>query len=449
MTPGDDGPARPRVVIVGAGFAGLGCARELAGTDVDVTLIDRNNYHQFLPLLYQVATAQIATHDVGTPLRNSFRHYENIDVKQAEVVAVDPATRTVTTADGATYTGDFLVLVTGARANFYRTPGADEHALPLYSLSDAERLRSRIIEVFDAADRDPDVIDQGALTFVVVGGGATGVETAGGIADFVNRVAPDEYHDLHVHEARIHLVDHGHALLAPFSDKAHEYAAKVLQREGVRLHLGTGVQEITPTCVRLEGGTTLPSRCVIWAGGVQAGDLASRIPLPRGRGGRVLAGHDLSVEGFPRVFVLGDVAGVESPDGGLYPQLGSVALQQGQWTAKNIRSDLAGQPRQAFHYHDKGIMAMIGRGAAVAEMGAKRHELHGAIAFSSWLGVHAWLMSGVRTRVDAFISWGWDYFSGNRSPELIDHSTPPSIDWSEAAEVPSPRTPESATVPTS
>jgi NADH dehydrogenase len=449
MTPGDEGPARPRVVIVGAGFAGLGCARELAGTDVDVTLIDRNNYHQFLPLLYQVATAQIATHDVGTPLRNSFRHDENIDVKQAEVVAVDPATRTVTTADGASYTGDFLVLATGARANFYRTPGADEHALPLYSLSDAERLRSRIIEVFDAADRDPGLIDQGALTFVVVGGGATGVETAGGIADFVNRVAPEEYHDLHVHEARIHLVDHGHALLAPFSDKAHEYAAKVLQREGVRLHLGTGVQEITPSGVRLEGGTTLPSRCVIWAGGVQAGDLASRIPLPRGRGGRVLAGHDLSVEGFPRVFVLGDVAGVESPDGGLYPQLGSVALQQGQWTAKNIRSDLAGQPRQAFHYHDKGIMAMIGRGAAVAEMGAKRHELHGAIAFSSWLGVHAWLMSGVRTRIDAFISWGWDYFSGNRSPGLIDHSAAPSIDWSPPAEIPVPRTPASATAPAS
>jgi NADH dehydrogenase len=447
MTPGDDRPARPRVVIVGAGFAGLGCARELAGTDVDITLIDRNNYHQFLPLLYQVATAQLASDDVGTPLRNLFRKEDNIDVVQAEVVGVDPETRTVTTADGASYTGDYLVLATGARANFYRTPGADEHTLPLYSLADAERLRARIIEVFDAADRDPRLIDQGALTFVVVGGGATGVETAGGIADFVNRVAPEAYHDLPVHEARIHLVDHGNALLAPFSDKAHAYAAKVLQRDGVRLHLGTGVREITPSAVHLEGGSTLPSRCVIWAGGVQAGDLASRIALPRGRGGRVLAGHDLSVDGYPNVFVLGDVAGVESPDGGLYPQLGSVALQQGQWTAKTIRSDLAGQPRTAFHYHDKGIMAMIGRGAAVAEMGAKHHELHGAIAFSSWLGVHAWLMSGVRTRVDAFISWGWDYFSGNRSPGLIDHSTPPTVDWSQPAEVPTPRSPSQPTVP--
>jgi NADH dehydrogenase len=210
------------------------------------------------------------------------------------------------------------------------------------------------------------------------------------------------------------------------------------------------VQEVTDSSVRLEGGTTLPTRCVIWAGGVQAGDLGALLGLPRGRGGRVKVDHDLSVPGHPRVFVLGDLAAAESPDGTLYPQLGSVALQQGQWTAKNIRSELAGQPRRAFHYHDKGIMAMIGRGAAVAEMGAKRHELHGAIAFSSWLGVHAWLMSGVRTRVDAFISWGWDYFSGNRSPGLIDHSAPPTIDWGRPAEVPTPRSsPDRAAVPAS
>ena len=427
------GSSRPRVVIVGAGFAGLGCARALAGTDVDVTLIDRNNYHQFLPLLYQVATAQIASDDVGTPLRNLFRGDDNVDVKQAEVVHVDAGTRTVTTADGATYTGDYLVLATGSRPNFYRTPGADKHTLPLYSLDDAIRLRSRIIEVFDAADRNAALIDQGALTFVVVGGGATGVETAGGLADFVNRVAPDEYRDLHVHEARIHVIDHGTKLLAPFSPKAHRYAAKVLRNDGVRMHLGTGVQEVTPTGVRLEDGTTLPTRCVIWAGGVQAGDLATGIDLPRGRAGRIKAEHDLSVRGHPHVFVLGDLAAVDSPDGTPYPQLGSVALQQGQWTAENIRSELAGQPRRAFHYHDKGIMAMIGRGAAVAEMGEKRHELHGAIAFASWLGVHAWLMSGVRSKVDAFVSWGWDYFSGNREAGLIDHSAAATIDWNQPA----------------
>ncbi|MGY1641245.1 NAD(P)/FAD-dependent oxidoreductase [Geodermatophilus sp. SYSU D00703] len=450
MTPADDPAptgARPRVVIVGGGFAGVGCARELADADVDVTLIDRNNYHQFQPLLYQVATAQLAPVDVGTPLRTMFRKQGNIDVKQAEVSEVDVDSRTVSTADGLRWTGDHLVLATGAQPNFYRTPGAAEHSLPLYSLPDAERLRSRILEAFDAADRDPRLIDRGALTFVVVGGGATGVEIAGALADFVNTVVPEEYHDLAVHQARIHLVDHGNTLLGPFSQQAHEYAAKVLQRDGVRLHLGTGVEEVTPAAVRLEGGTTLPTRCVIWAGGVQAADVAARCGLPRGRGGRLRVGHDLSVEGHPRVFVLGDVAAVESPDGSPYPQLGSVALQQGQWTAKNIRRDLAGQPRRAFHYHDKGIMAMIGRGAAVAEMGHKRHELHGSIAFASWLGVHAWLMSGVRSRVDAFVSWGWDYFSGNRSPGLIDHPSAATIDWSEAADVPAPRAPAPTTVP--
>jgi NADH:ubiquinone reductase (H+-translocating) len=206
---------------------------------------------------------------------------------------------------------------------------------------------------------------------------------------------------------------------------------------------------VTPAAVRLEGGITLPTRCVIWAGGVQATDLAAGTGLARGRGGRLRVRHDLSVDGAPQVFVLGDVAAVDGPDGTPYPQLGSVALQQGQWAAKNIRADLAGQPRRAFHYHDKGIMAMIGRGAAVAEMGHKRHELHGAVAFSSWLGVHAWLMSGIRSRVDAFVSWGWDYFSGNRSPGLIDHPTAATIDWSDTAAIPTPRAPTAEAVPAS
>jgi NADH:ubiquinone reductase (H+-translocating) len=219
-----------------------------------------------------------------------FRGDANVDVKQAEVTEVDVATRTVTTADGLSWTGDYLVLAMGAQPNFYRTSGAAEHGMPLYSLLDAERLRSRIIEVFDAADRDPRLIDRGALTFVVVGGGATGVEITGALADFVNTVVPEEYHDLAVHQTRIHLVDHGNALLAPFSDKAHEYAAKVLQRDGVRLHLGTGVEEVTPAAVRLEGGITLPTRCVIWAGGVQATDLAAGTGLARGRGGRLRSG---------------------------------------------------------------------------------------------------------------------------------------------------------------
>jgi NADH dehydrogenase len=445
----------PHVVIVGGGFAGVGCAHALSDAHVPVTLLDRNNYHQFQPLLYQVATAQLAPSDVATPLRTLFRNQPDVTVKEADVASVDTSTRTVTTTDGLTYTGDYLVLAMGSQPNFYRTPGAAEHSLPLYSLLDAERLRSRILEVFDAADRDPRLIDQGALTFVIVGGGATGVEIAGALADFINHVLPEEYHDLAVHETRVHLVDHGNALLAPFSESAHEYAAKVLQRSGVRLRMGTAVEEITSSSVRLGDGSVISTRCVVWAGGLKAAALAAQAGLVQGRGGRLTVEPDLSVEDQPNVFVLGDVANLVGPDGTVYPQLGSVALQQGQGAAKNILADIAGKPRHAFHYHDKGIMAMIGRGAAVAEVGHKRHELHGAIAFASWLGVHAALMSGIRSKVDAFVSWGWDNFSGNRSPGLIDHPDAATIDWSdaqpvdptEAAATPSPRASTDATVP--
>jgi NADH dehydrogenase len=446
---GSNDSERPHVVIVGGGFAGLGCAQKLADEGIPVTLLDRNNYHQFQPLLYQVATAQLVPSDVATPLRTLFRKDHSINIKQAEVTRIDTSTRTVTTEDGVSFTGDYLVLAMGSQANFFRTSGAAEHALPLYSLQDAERLRSRVLEVFNAADRDPNLIKQGALTFVVVGGGATGVEIAGALADFVNSVVPQQFRDLPVQETRIHLVDHGHALLAPFSQDAHDYAAKVLHRDGVRLHMGTSVDEVTAGSVRLGTGVVIPTRCVIWAGGLQAAALAAGTGLPRGRGGRLVVGPDLAVDGDPRVLVLGDVASLEAPDGREFPQLGSVALQQGQWAAKNILADVAGKPRNAFHYHDKGIMAMIGRGAAVAEVGHKRHELHGAVAFAAWLGVHAWLMSGIRSQVDAFVSWGWDYFSRNRAPGLIDRPDAATIDWNDASGTPSPRAPAEESVGTS
>src|SRR3954463_15953863 len=214
---------KPHVLIVGGGFAGVGCAHALADEHVPVTLLDRNNYHQFQPLLYQLATAQLAADDVATPLRTLFRNTPDVTVKEADVAEVDHATSSVTTVDGVTYRGDYLVLAMGSQPNFFRTPGAEQFSFPLYSLLDAERLRSRIIEAFDAADRDPRLLDRGALRFVVVGGGATGVEIAGAVADFINHVLPREYHDLAIHDAEVHLIDHGHALLGPFSESAHEY----------------------------------------------------------------------------------------------------------------------------------------------------------------------------------------------------------------------------------
>jgi NADH:quinone reductase (non-electrogenic) len=432
------------VVIVGGGFAGVGCARRLAGrNDVRVTLIDRNNYHQFQPLLYQVATSQLAPSDISYSLRKLFRDESNVDVKLGEVAAVDAVTRTVETTDGQRFTGDALVLAAGSQPNFFRTPGAQEHAFPLYSLDDATRLRSRIIGVFEEADRDPSLVDAGALNFVVVGGGPTGVELAGALADLVQDTLSVEYHHLAVSAAQIHIVDLGHTLLGPFSDQAHDYVAKVLGRKGVRLHLGVAVTEVAAGHVTLADGTSIRTRCVVWGGGIMAPPVAAVSGLPQGRGGRIDVQPDLSVEDVPGVYAIGDVANIPSPDGGAHPQLGSVALQSGSAAADNLLADFAGKPRKAFHYHDKGIMAMIGRGAAIAEVGAHRHELHGAIAFSAWLGVHASLMTGVRNRVDAFVAWGSDYFTSGRGPQVLDRADAARIDWDEDA-APEPAAPQSA-----
>ena len=418
------------VVIVGGGFAGVGCARQLAGRDdVRVTLIDRNNYHQFQPLLYQVATSQLAPADVAYSLRKLFRDDENVDIKLAEVASIDPATRSVTTTHGEQISGDALVLAAGSQPNFFRTPGAEEHAFPLYSLDDARRLRSRILAVFEEADRDPSLIERGALNFVVVGGGPTGVELAGGLADLIHETMTGQYHELPVAPAQIHIVDLGPTLLGPFSDSAHDYVAKILARKGVRMHLGVAVTEIGPGHVTLADGTTILTRCVVWGGGIMAPPVAAVSHLPRGRGGRIEVQPDLTVEGFEGVYAIGDVANIPAPHGEPHPQLGSVALQSGAWAADNILADAAGKPRKSFHYHDKGIMAMIGRGAAIAEVGEHRHELHGVIAFSAWLGVHAALMSGVRNRVDAFVTWGSDYFTSSRGPQVLDREDAAQIDW--------------------
>src|SRR3954468_3226232 len=261
-------PPEHHVIVVGGGFAGVGCARRLAKhRDVHVTLLDRNNYHQFQPLLYQLATSQLASADVAFSLRKLFHDHENVDVKLGDVVSVDPATHTVNTADGQEYTGDAIVLAAGSQPNFFRTPGAKDNAFPLYSLDDAQRLRSRVIGVFEDADRDPSLLDQGALNFVVVGGGATGVEFAGALADMIADTMSVEYRDLAVTATQIHIVDLGHALLGPFSDSAHDYVAKVLGRKGVRMHLGVAVTEVGAGHVSLADGTTIPTRCVVWGGG--------------------------------------------------------------------------------------------------------------------------------------------------------------------------------------
>src|SRR5215831_6957901 len=327
-----------------------------------------------------------------------------------EVTTVDPKTRTVTTRNGERYQGDFLVMAAGSQANFFGTPGAQESAFPLYSVEEAQRLRSRILAVFEEADCDPSLVERGALNFVVVGGGPTGAELAGALAEMINHTMTREYTDLAVKHARVYLVDHGHALLAAFPAEAHDYAARVLQRKGVQLKMGIGVKEVSPDHVLLSDGTSIPTRTTIWAGGLMASSLAASSGLPRGHGGRIEVRPDLTVEGFPGVYVLGDFANIPGPESLALPQLGSVAQQSGAWTAKNILAEMGGGTRTPFHYLDKGIMAMVGRNAAVAAIGKKRHELDGPIAFAAWLGVHALLMTGVRERIEAFIDWSWNYF---------------------------------------
>jgi NADH dehydrogenase len=424
----------PHVVVVGGGFAGVACAKELGKHGVAVTLIDQHTYHQFQPLLYQVATAQLSGADIMRPLRGLFRKVPSVAVKLGEVIAVDPATRTVTTSTGESFTGTHLVLAMGAVPNFFGIDGAAEHSLPLYSADDATRLRNRILQLFEDADLDAARLDQGALTFVIVGAGATGVETAGSLADLVHDVMPQRYHDLDVARARVVLVDHGPVVLAPFSESAHEYAAKVLHKKGVELRLGSSVTAVHADRVTFADGSQIPTRCVVWAGGLRAESVAGTDSMPTARGGRIEAGQDLAVTGFTDVYAVGDVASVTAADGTPYPQLGSVALQQGTAVAESILASLAGERTPSFHYHDKGIMAMIGKRAAIAEMGAHRHELHGPIAFSAWLGVHAWLLSSNRARIDAFMSWAWDSFSKSRSPAIIDDPDLPRIDWGDESD---------------
>jgi NADH dehydrogenase len=416
-------------LVIGGGFAGIACAKRLSKQGVHVVLVDKHDYTQFQPLLYQVATAQVNVTDVARPIRAVFHKRAGVAVRMANVSHIDPSTKTVTSEDGISMSADYLVLAMGSQPNFFNTPGADTHAFPLYSLDHAERLRSRLLAILEDALRNPKLIDQGALNFVVVGAGATGVETAGAIADSLRRVMPHRIHAERIAEARIYLIDPAPVVLAPFSDRAHKYARETLEKMGVSLELGARVTEIASDKVILSDGREILTRAVVWAGGIQAPEVAANAGIPQGHGGRFDVAADLTVSTFPGVYAIGDVANTPGPDGKPFPQLGSVALQAGRWAADNILADIDGKPRSDFHYKDKGIMAMISRNAAIAEMGPKRRELHGPLAFASWLGVHAWLLSGFRERVNALMAWGWDYVANTRPSAIIDRPEAARIDW--------------------
>ena len=411
------------VVIVGAGFAGVSAAQALGRAGVDVLLLDQNNYHQFQPLLYQVATAQVAVSTVARPLRAIFHRYrDHVTVRTARVNDIDTANRSVTTTDGLCYQGKVLVIAAGAEANFFDTPGAREHAYPLYSVDDATALSSALLGALDRASATNDAAPHDdTFSVVVVGSGPTGVETAGAIAENINFVVAKYFSpEFAANSCSVHLVDMVDTVLGPFSEKSQQYTRRKLEEMGVNLHLGSAAASVSPDGITLADDTRIDANVVIWAGGLKGTSLVGASGLPTGRGGRIDVSSDLTVPGVPGVYVLGDAANIVDAKDRKLPQLGSVAQQCGKWAAENIQADLHDLPRRPFEYTDKGIMAMIGRGHAVAEIGTGRRRILGPFAFLAWLAVHVVLLSGIPQRISAIFAWCRDYLTHSR-PQVVVH----------------------------
>jgi NADH dehydrogenase len=410
---------RPHVVIVGAGFGGLAAARGLDKLPVEVTLIDRQNFTTFQPLLYQVATSGLNATDVAHPVRGLFHRQRNLHVRRGEVVGIDRERKVVRLADRREVAYDHLILAVGAVATWFGVPGAADHAIPLYTLEDAVRLRNHIIERFEVADADPAVVEDGELNFVVVGGGPTGVETAGALAELFSVVFRADYPTIPVARARVILVEARDELLAPFSPSNRQAALDTLRARQVEVRLDETVAEVTPDHVRFASGEIVPTRTVIWAAGVKAHPLAEALGLPTTRGGRVEVGADLAVPGHDGEWAIGDVAAAPAHrGGGALPQLAPVAMQSGKHVAVQIGRLLEGKPTQPFRFRDKGTMATIGRRSAVAELPGRIH-LRGTTAWFAWLGLHLLYLAGLRNRLSVLLNWLWGYLTWDRGPRII------------------------------
>ncbi len=411
----------PKVVVVGAGFGGIEVARHLADRPVDLTLVDRNNFHTFQPLLYQVATAGLNAADVAHVVRGLFQGQRNLRFRQATVTGVDWADHHVLLQDQPPLPFDHLVLAGGAAVTHFGTPGAAEHGFALYTLPDAVKLRNHVVERFEgaaarAAAGEPP--EDGALTFVVVGGGPTGVETAGALAELFAQVFRKDYPELDVSRARIVLVEVQDHLLAPFSPRSRRHALDTLRSRGVDVLLGTGVAEVGATAVTLADGQVLPCHTLVWAAGVRANPLADLLGLEQGRGGRIVVGPDLRVPGRDDVWAIGDIAAATDAQGEVLPQLAPVAMQAGRHVARQIGRLAEGKPTEAFRYRDKGTMATIGRRAAVAELPGHIH-LKGGLAWLAWLGLHLVFLVGKRNRASVLLNWAWNYLTWDRGPRLL------------------------------
>jgi NADH dehydrogenase len=407
-----------RVVIVGAGFGGLQLAKALRRSPVEVTLIDRNNYHTFQPLLYQVATAALEADEIAGTIRAILRKNRNFSFRLGAVTGIDWGRNNVELADGGNVPFDFLVLAAGTSTNTFGIPGVSEHALSLKSLDDAVALRNHIIRQFERTSADARLINGGSLNFVVVGGGPTGVETAGALRELFVHVLRRDFPAIDITQTRVILVEALDQLLAPFESDLGQYALEILKRRGVETRLGQAVDRVTPDSVVLASGEEIPAGTVIWSAGVRANLLADQLGLGQTRGGRIVVNPDLSVPGQPNVFVIGDMSGATDADGNLLPQLAPVALQGASHVATQLRRIAQGEATQPFVYHDKGIMATIGRGAAITQL-PSGFKLRGWLGWFVWAVVHLTQIVGLRNKVYVYLNWVYNYFTYDRSARLL------------------------------
>jgi NADH:ubiquinone reductase (H+-translocating) len=415
--------AGPHVVVVGGGFGGLAVVRELARArrrgrfHGRVTLVDRRNHHTFQPLLYQVATAGLQPQDVGISLRAILRRH-GIETRLGDVTGVDPHRRVVTLSDGSLLDYDRLVLAAGAITEDFGVPGVAEHAYGLKSLPEATTLRNEVLRRFEEASSDPDRTGDGTLTFVVAGGGPTGVELAGALAELVDLVVHRDHPALDLTAVRIVLVELRDHLLGGFSERSGAAALDGLRRRGVDVRLGVGIARAAADHVELSDGTVLPTRLVVWAAGVAASPLATALGVELAPGRRVPVDDRLRVVGLEDVLAIGDLAASPGRDGRLLPQVAPVALQQGRYVARRLVDEQAGRATPPFRYRDKGSMATIGRAAAVAELPG-RLRLRGFVAWIAWLLLHLLMLVGFRNRVSVLFSWIWNYATYDHSARLI------------------------------
>jgi NADH dehydrogenase len=412
-------PGQPHVVILGAGFAGVGALKRLRDADVRVTLVSDHDYQAFQPLLYQVATAELAPAEVAFPVRELLHGHPNVTFHQSAVRAVDLGKRQVT-ADGLPPLDyDYLVLGLGAVVNFFGTPGADRYALPLYTLTDAVRLKDHVFKTFEAADKGPALVDDGALTFCIVGGGPTGVELAGALADLLHGDLSKDYPNLPVGRAKLVLFELSPHLLGAFKPKLQAYARKELEERGVEVRTGTGVAKVGPDSIELSTGETIRTRTLVWAGGLRANPVVSSLGVATAHGGRIPVGPDLQVTGHPGVFAVGDLAAMtDGKTGRVLPGLGAAALQAGRHVGDSIQRLVAGRPAGPFHYLDKGTMAQVGRGAGIVEL-PWGGTLTGYVAWLAWLGVHLALLNGSEEKISTFVDWGWNLLTGQRGKRIL------------------------------